>query len=235
MLGRLSSGVLDVAEIHRFANEPIREAGALRWNAGRLWNDVRCGLEAAAVRLDSVGIDSWGVDYVLVDGRGNLLENPYHYRDPRTLAAFDDVLARIGRERLYQITGIQFVPINTLYQIDAACRAAPEVVSAARTLLPIADWFNYRLTGRVCAESTLATTTQCLDARSHAWAGDLLSELGIPARLFPPIVEPGTVLGPLAAADVPAHTGTPLVATACHDTASAVAAVHAGAGTAFLS
>jgi rhamnulokinase len=236
ILGRLSSGVLDVTEIHRFANQPIREAGALRWNAAGLWSDIRGGLEAAgSARLESVGVDSWGVDYALLDERGDLIENPVHYRDPRSAGAVDAVLAVVGRERLYDVTGIQCLPINTLYQLYAACRATPQVIGAARTLLSIADWFNYRLTGRACAEYTLATTTQCLDARSRTWANELLSELGIPAGVFAPIVEPGTVLGQIATGDAIAHTGTPVVATACHDTASAVAAVRAGGGTAFLS
>ena len=236
ILGRLSSGILDVAEIRRFVNEPLRQPDSLRWNADALWNEIRAGLDAAApVRLESVGIDSWGVDYTLLDDRGALLENPYHYRDPRTRTAMADVIDLVGRERIYETTGIQFHSINTLYQLHAACRATPAVVGAACTLLTIADYFNYRLTGRTCAEYTIASTTQCLDARTRAWAVDLLSEVGIPSRLFAPIVEPGTVIGPIAGDDRIAHAGTPVVATACHDTASAFAAVRAGAGTAVLS
>jgi rhamnulokinase len=233
ILGGYRSGVLDVTEIHRFVNEPIHENGSLRWNAEALWSGLRQGLEAArSVTLESVGVDSWGVDYALVDGRGDLLENPYHYRDARTEGVAEDLAARIGRERIYGTTGIPLMRINTLVQLSAACRATPHVVQAARTLLPIADWFNYRLTGRLCAEYTLATTTQCLDARQRTWAGDLLSAVGVPERIFPTLVEPGT-LGPVTAGTP--HAGTPVVATACHDTASAVAAVRAGAGSAFLS
>ncbi len=237
ILGRLSSGVLDVREIHRFANEPLRDDTSLRWNAGGLWSEIRRGLDAArSIKLESVGVDSWGVDYALLGDRGDLLENPYHYRDRRTHGAMEALVATVGRERIYEITGIQFHPINTLVQLYAACRATPHVVRSARTLLAIADWFNYRLTGRLCAEYTLATTTQCLDARRREWATDLLCEVGVPASLFAPIVEPGTVIGPLVAGDDDvAHAGTPIVATACHDTASAVAAVRAGDGTAFLS
>jgi rhamnulokinase len=236
ILGRLSSGVLVVDEIRRFVNEPLRQPDALRWDADALWTEIRAGLEAAeSVPLESVGIDSWGVDYALLGARGELLENPYHYRDQRTRGAMEAVIDLVGRDRLYECTGVQFHSINTLNQLHAACHATPAVIDAACTLLTIADYFNYRLTGRTCTEYTIASTTQCLDARSRAWAVDLLSQVGVPSRLFAPIVEPGTVIGPIAGDGGIAHGGTPIVATACHDTASAVAAVRAGAGSAFLS
>ena len=150
ILGRLSSGVLDVREIHRFANEPLRDDTSLRWNASGLWSEIRRGLDAArSIKLESVGVDSWGVDYALLGDRGDLLENPYHYRDRRTQGAMEALAATVGRERIYEITGIQFLPINTLVQLYAACRATPDVIRSARTLLAIADWFNYRLTGRL--------------------------------------------------------------------------------------
>jgi len=236
ILGRLSSGILDVTEVRRFANEPLRQPDSLRWNVDAIWTEIRAGLEAAApVRLESVGIDSWGVDYALLGARGELLENPYHYRDQRTRGAMEEVIGLVGRDRLYQCTGVQFHAINTLNQLHAACRETPAVIGAAHTLLTIADYFNYRLTGRECTEYTIASTTQCLDARTRAWAVELLAEVGIPSRLFAPIVEPGTVIGPIAGDDRIAHAGTPVVATACHDTASAFAAVRAGEGTAVLS
>ena len=142
---------------------------------------------------------------------------------------------RVGRRRIYETTGIQFHSINTLNQLYAACRTTLAVVEAACTLLTIADYFNYRLTGSRCTEYTIASTTQCLDARTRAWAVDLLSEVGIPSRLFAPIVEPGTVIGAIAGDDGSPYAGTPVVATACHDTASAFAAVRTGAATAVLS
>jgi rhamnulokinase len=147
----------------------------------------------------------------------------------------EELIALVGRGRLYEITGIQFHAINTLVQLRAACRATPEVIGQACTLLTIADYFNFRLTGRACAEYTIASTTQCLDARTHTWAVDLLTEVDIPSRLFAPIVEPGTIIGSIVSGEGIAHAGTPVVATACHDTASAFAAVRASSGTAFLS
>jgi len=236
MLGRFHAGVLDVAEVHRFRNEPLRRGSSLRWNVDQLWADIRLGLECGAVAgpLDAVGVDTWGVDYALLGDDGDLLEEPYHYRDARTAGAMEQVFARVSRERIYETTGIQCLPINTIYQLHAARRLTPHVLDAARTLLTMPDFFNYRLTGRRCTEYTIATTTQCVDASARAWATALVEDVGVPARLFAPIVDAGTVIGNVAPAAGSA-SGTPVVATACHDTASAVAAVHTGERTAFLS
>ena len=245
MLGRLRGGVLDVVEVHRFRNEPVWSAGSWRWNVRQLWAGIGLGLESASgERLDAVGVDAWGVDYALLGDDGSLLEDPYHYRDARSAGAMAAVVARLGRERIYRSTGIQFLPFNTLYQLHAACRATPQIVDAARTLLTIPDLFNYWLTGRRCTEYTIATTTQCVDAVTRGWATDLIAEAGLPARLFAPIVESGSVIGMVgggASSHVAqgfspaAASGTPVVATACHDTAAAVAAVQARPGAAFLS
>ena len=236
MLGRLRAGVLDLSEVHRFPNEPHRADGALRWNADRLWSDVRHALDiASSPSLEAVGVDAWGVDYALLDDDGGLLEDPYHYRDARTAGEMERLFSVVSRDRIYATTGIQCLPINTLYQLHAACRETPAIIARARTLLTIPDFFNYRLTGRRCTEYTIATTTQCVDAGTRTWATPLLAAAGLPAQLFAPIVDAGTVVGSVSAAASPSRSGTPVVATAGHDTASAVAAVHAGAGTAFLS
>ena len=145
------------------------------------------------------------------------------------------VVARLGRDRIYRSTGIQFLPFNTLYQLHAACRETPRIVDAAHTLLTMPDLFNYWLTGRRCTEYTIATTTQCVDAVGRRWATDLIEEAGLPSRLFAPLVDAGSVIGGVEHSASADASGTPVVATACHDTASAVAAVHAGVGTAFLS
>lgn len=237
MSGRLRAGVLDLAEVCRFPNEPVREHGSLHWDLERLWAEMQRALERAAgvARLDSIGVDAWGCDYGLLDGNGRLLGNPYHYRDTRTDGMMEAAFARVPRARIYDVTGIQFLSFNTLYQLMAEARAMPSLLDAAAGFGTIPDLLNHRLTGELRAEYTNATTTQMVDARARRWAIDLLGDLGIPARVLPPLIEPGTVLGPLTHSVSPALAGTPVVAPACHDTGSAVASVAAGAGRAFLS
>jgi len=232
----LDGGRLDLAEVSRFPNAPVRIASTLRWDFEGLWRAVCVGLAALAdVHLAAIGVDTWGVDYGLIDVDGALIEPPYHYRDRRTDGMVDRVCAIVGRERLYDITGTQCIPINTLYQLRAAVERTPEVFERAARLLTIPDLINYRLTGRAACEFTNASTTQCLDARTRRWAVGILEVLDIPPRLFGEIVEPGTVLGSLGPSVLPFSREIPVVAPACHDTGSAVAAVRAGGDTAFLS
>jgi rhamnulokinase len=236
MLGTLNSGVLSVREMHRFQNEPVQQNGSLQWDILHLWHEMQRALELNdGARLDSVGVDSWGVDYALIGERGNLLENPYHYRDRRTNGAMAAVFERVSRERIYAVTGIQFLPINTIYQLYAACRQTPDLIHAARALVTIPDLLNYWLTGTLKAEYTVATTTQFIDVRTRTWATRLLEEIGLPTRLLQPLVEPGTAIGSLQTSASAAYVGTPVVAPACHDTASAVASVSASGNVAFLS
>jgi rhamnulokinase len=236
MIGRLRGGVLALDEIRRFANRPIRQNGSLYWDVLWLWSEMTEALHRAAdLRLASVGVDGWGVDYALIGERGNLLENPYHYRDLRNQGMMDAVFERVSRERIYAVTGIQFLQINTLFQFYAACRLTPKVVDAAHALVTVPDLFNYWLGGRLCSEYTIATTTQFVDARTRTWARRLLDELGLPTHLLTEIVQPGTAIGSLRADIAPPLAGTLVVAPACHDTGSAVAAVPAGGATAFLS
>jgi rhamnulokinase len=236
VLGRLQSGALNIREIRRFPNEPVRQNGSLYWDVLRLWHEMGRALERAAdARPASVGVDGWGVDYALIGERGNLLENPYHYRDVRSAGMMDAVFERVRREKIYDVTGIQFLQINTLFQLYAACLRTPEVVDAAQALLTIPDLLNYWLSGRLCSEYTVATTTQFIDARSRTWAKRLLSEIGLPTRVLTEIVQPGTVIGNIRRDAAPALAGTPVVAPACHDTGSAVASVSAGGSTAFIS
>jgi len=230
------NGALAVREVCRFANEPLREQGALRWDALRLWGDITRTLDRVGqTRFDSIGVDAWGVDYALLDERGTLLENPYHYRDLRNEGMMEEVFARVSRDRIYGITGIQFLQINTLVQLYAASRQSPAIIEAAHSLLTIPDLFNYWLTGELVCEYTNATTTQMVDACTRRWATGLLDEIGLPARLLRPIVEPGTVIGAIRPSAALTLAGTPVVAPACHDTASAVAAVELNGHTAFLS
>jgi rhamnulokinase len=236
MLGRLQSGVLTLTEVCRFPNNPVRQRGSLQWDILRLWLEMRRALDRVAdAHLLSVGLDAWGCDFALLGEDGNLLENPYHYRDARTDGVMNAVFQRVSRERIYATSGIQFLPFNTLYQLYATCQATPKLVEAARSLVTIPDLLNYWLTGRVVSEYTIATTSQLVDANARTWATDLLEELDLPVRLLPPLVQPGTVVGDLRLEVSPALAGTPVVAPGCHDTASAVASVRAGGGTSFLS
>ena len=236
MLGRLRSGVLDVSEIHRFVNEPVRQNGSLQWDVLRIWLELKQGMErAAGTPIESVGVDAWGCDYALVGEQGVLLQNPYHYRDKRTDGIMEAVFERVPADEIYAVTGIQFLPFNTLYQLYAACRSTPRLIDAATSFGTIPDLVNYWLTGEMTAEFTNATTTQFIDARTRSWATDLLQALDVPTRILPQVVEPGTIVGSIGADAHPSLHGTRVVAPACHDTGSAVAAVCAGGHRAFLS
>lgn len=237
LTAQLTSGVLELAEVCRFANESVRVDGSLYWDTPRLWLHMQRALERypAFQRPDSIGLDAWGCDYGLIGESGDLIGNPYHYRDARTDGVMEEVFARVPPARIYEITGIQFLTFNTLFQLVAAARATPRLFGAATQLATIPDLFNYWLTGKLRAEYTIATTTQMVDARTRTWAVDLLRELEIPTRLLPPIIEAGSVLGPLQRSVSGSLQGTPVVVPACHDTGSAVAAVPAGGSRAFLS
>jgi rhamnulokinase len=236
IVGRLREGVLDLQEVHRFANEPVRQNGCLQWDILRLWLEVRRGLERTpTTTLESLGVDTWGCDYALLGEHGHLLHNPYHYRDRRTDGVMEQVFQQVCADDIYAVTGIQFLPFNTLFQLYAASRATPRVLDSATAIVTIPDLLNFWLTGEIVAEYTNATTTQFVDARSRTWATDLLSALDLPSRLLPPLAEPGTHVGQLGADVSTALAGTPVVAPACHDTGSAVASVRVGGRRAFLS
>jgi rhamnulokinase len=236
VVAQLDRGVLTMREVRRFANEPVRYNGALQWDILRLWQEMRGTLdETAGTRFSSIGLDAWGCDFALLGEQGNLLENPYHYRDARTDGVMESVTARVPPERIYGATGVQFLPFNTLYQLYAACQQTPRLVDAAASLATIPDLLNYWLTGQLRSEFTIASTTQFVDARTRTWATALLSELDLPVHLLAPIVEPGTRVGTIGARLSAAHAGTPVIAPACHDTGSAVASVVSGGRTAFLS
>ena len=232
----LQGGRLTMREVRRFANEPVRYNGALQWDILRLWQEMRHALDdTEEQRFTSIGLDAWGCDFALLGENGNLLENPYHYRDARTDGVMQTVIARVPAERIYATTGVQFLPFNTLYQLYAACQQTPRLIDAAASLATIPDLLNYWLTGQLRSEFTIASTTQFVDARTRTWATDLLCELNLPSHLLAPLVEPGTRVGTISAGLSRAHAGTPVVAPACHDTGSAVASVAAGGRTAFLS
>lgn len=237
ILGTLSDGRLSIQEIHRFRNEPLQTAGGLRWNTNALRTALEQGLRNAGdhtARLDSVGVDTWGVDYALLDANNDLIEEPYCYRDPRTDGVMERLIQKLGRTRLYQATGIQFMQINSLYQLHST-----PLDERAALFLTMPDLMNYWLTGGTAAcEYSNATTTQMVDCQTRCWSSPIVEEAGIPGRILPPIVMPGADLGPLTA-DFrrlgPHLDSTRVIAPACHDTGSAVAAVKASGTTAFLS
>jgi len=239
IVGRFDGAQLTLHEVRRFPNIPVRltandGAGShLHWDILRLWHELQETLTAAARTTDagltSVGVDTWGVDFALLDRTGALIGNPYHYRDDRTDGLLAEAFRHVPREAIFEQTGIQFLQFNTLYQLFAMVIAQSPLLEAAETLLTIPDLLNYWLTGRQVCEFSNATTTQCYDPRQGSWARRLLETLEIPTDLFPPIVAPGTQLGELVptVADELDLQRLPVIAPACHDTGSAVAAVPA--------
>ncbi len=220
-----------LTEVHRFRNGPVRLGNTLHWDVLALYRGVLDGLAAAAGqrgRLDAAGIDSWAVDYGLLDATGALLGNPVHYRDARTEGVADAVHARVPAADLYAATGVQVLPFNTVYQLAAA--AGTPQLAAARRLLLVPDLLGHWLTGATVAEVTNASTTGLLDPRTRTWSAATMERVGIEPDLFPPLVEAGTRVGELAAhvlAEVGLAGPVPLVAVGSHDTASAVAGVPA--------
>jgi len=241
MMGTVGRGQqLELQELHRFPNVPVRVLGTLHWDVLALFQGVLDGLGAAAragAGLASLGIDTWGVDYGLLDADGTLLGNPVHYRDTRTEGMAGQVLARVPAAELYAITGIQQLPLNTIFQL-AASAGTPQL-AAARTLLMIPDLLAYWLTGQAGAEVTNASTTQLYDVRAQAWATSLMTRVGIPPGIFPPLRRPGDIIGellPRITTETGLATPVPVLAVGSHDTASAVAAVPAqGPGFAYIS
>jgi rhamnulokinase len=230
-----------VEELSRFANQPRRAGGALRWEVDELWSAVQAGLEMARARgrgsIRSVGVDAWGVDFALFDRHRKLIAHPRSYRDARTVGMVERVTSRVPADELFATTGNQTLAINTLIQLAAMVIADDPELREADLLVTMPDLFNHWLCGSENVELTSATTTQCFDPTLGSWASDVLSRLGIPERLFPEIVEPGTILGTL---DIPgwsdaARATIPVIATASHDTASAVTATPRDPATAFVS
>lgn len=213
---------LSLGEASRFRNIPLQVAGSLHWDADRVREDVLAGLGAAGA-FQSVGIDTWGVDFGLLDGSGNLMGNPVHYRDERTRGMIEEASARVPREEIYRRTGVQFLEINTLYQLLAMVLAGDARLRDADRLLTMPALVGRWLTPETVDEYTDATTTQCYDPVAGSWALDLLERLGIPSQIFGPVVQPGTVLGPIR--DELDLGPAVVVAPGTHDTASAVAAV----------
>ena len=242
ILGKLEDGKIAIEEIHRFPNRMRENEGGLRWDLRHLKSEILGGLIKIGERkvpLDSVSCDSWGVDYVLIPEDESAPKDPYCYRDGRNERAYPKVIQKLGQEKIFSETGLQFMALNTLYQVAADGMEGRPDLAKARTLLPIADYVNHFLGGRPVSEVSLASTTQFYNPRTRAWARDLIEGVGFPFRLLPPIVPSGTPLGKISAATVQV-TGLPatceVVASCSHDTGAAVAAAPAGGkGWAYLS
>ena len=237
--GRVVAGLFDgkqmrLDELHRFANGPVSVGGTLRWNVLRLWSEIQSGMAVAADRFGdsvaSIGVDTWGVDYVLLSESSEMLGHPYHYRDSRTDGMLNHALTRVSKSEVFAATGLQFMEINTLYQLVAMQKTDGRLLSMADTFLMIPDYFHWLMSGSRVVEFTNATTTQCFHPTQSNWSFDLLQKLELPTHIFPDIVAPGTRLGRLRD-DIARRTGLSridVVAPATHDTGSAVAAVPTG-------
>lgn len=235
VLGTLADGRLHTREVHRFATPLVERAEGLFWDLEAIWAEVQTGLAAAlaeAPGLRSVSVDTWAVDYVPLGADGQALRDPYSYRDGRTQGRIAQALAAVPADDLYARTGLQLLEFNTLFQLLADREDEPEMLAATTCRLLLADYLLYRLSGRAVAERTVAGTTQVLNVTTGEWDTDLMDRLGLSADAWPPVVAPGTVLGPLRAEALPPGVALPvdppLIVAACsHDTAAAVAAVPA--------
>ena len=237
IVGVLADGRVTLEEVHRFAHEPVSLPTGLHWNITNIWREIVVGLRQAAewaaahrIVLTSVGVDTWGVDWALLDSAGELVGLPHAYRDPRNQDAYEQVVAKFGAEHIYQTTGIQFMALNTLYSLYAHKLADPGALAAAHRLLFMPDLLHYWLSGTVTVEATIASTSQMIDCHSGTWAYELLKKLGLPTQILTPPVPPGCEVGTLLP-EVVAETNLPaalkVIAPTSHDTASAVAAVPA--------
>ena len=233
IVGSLEGDRLSLTETHRFANGPVHLPDGLHWDVLRLWSEIKTGIGISSAKfnksLNSIGLDTWGVDFALLDRQGALLSNPFHYRDERTDGMLEEAFRHMSRAEIFTNTGIQFMQLNTLYQLLAMSVQKSPLLEIAKTFVTIPDLFNYWLSGEITNEFTDATTTQCLDPRKRDWSAPVLEAMNISTHLFSPITESGTPIGTLLPS-IAAETDTSnmrIVVPACHDTGSAVAAVPA--------
>jgi rhamnulokinase len=211
---------LALEELHRFPNTTVTLNDTLHWDFLRLWGDIQVGIEKGkALQPASIGVDTWGVDFGLLDNQGNLIGNPVHYRDKRTNNMMARAFAKVPQAEIFSQTGIQFLPINSLYQLLSLVESRSPQLQIAETFLTAPDILNYWLTGAKVCEFSNATTTQLFNPTTGNWATELIVKLRIPSNIFPEIIPPGTNLG--------SYKGIDVIAPACHDTGSAVAAVPA--------
>ncbi len=256
MLGSASADKLTLEETHRFKNGPIQQNNSLRWDSKRLLSEIKAGISKAAKKagdnVEGIGVDSWGVDFGLIGADGKLIENPYHYRDNRTNGMMEKAFELMslpreidlnkqnyktsnesnisrGKRQIYENSGIQFMQLNSVYQLLAMRLANSDVLAKTKKLIFMADLFSYYLCGRAFGEYSLASTSGLMDMRTGKWSKEIFSKLSLPIDIMPDIVSPGTVVGKLtkSIADELGCKQIPVIAVASHDTASAVAAVPA--------
>ena len=233
MLGVVSADKLRLEEVHRFGNGPVEQDGSLRWDFARLLSQIKTGIGKAAERAGSevagIGVDSWGVDFGLLDEKGNLIENPYHYRDSRTNGMMKKAFELMPQRDIYEHTGIQFLQFNSIYQLLSMRFADSQVLATANRLLFIANLISYFLSGNPCAEYTLASSSQLMDMRTGRWSQAIFEKMNLPMGIMPDVIGPGKIIGKLTK-KVAREIGCgeiPVIAVGSHDTASAVAAVPA--------
>jgi sugar (pentulose or hexulose) kinase len=231
MLGRVSPGKIKLEEVCRFLNGPIEQDRSLRWDFAKLFSEIKTGVGKAARQADSeiggIGIDSWGVDFGLINEEGKLIENPYHYRDSHTNEMLETAFELMPKREIYDNTGIQFLQFNSLYQLLAMKLTHPQTLARARKLIFMADLVAYHLCGRMFSEYTLASTSQCMDMNKGKWSKLVLDKLNLPGDIMPEIVNPATIVGKLDKniAEELGINQIPVIAVGSHDTADAVAAV----------
>lgn len=233
ILGTFDGKKISLEEIHRFLNKQITDSGHIHWDVSYLFDELKRGLTAAAQKghtdLSGLGIDTWGVDFGLVGKDNQILENPYAYRDRRAEGMMEKAFRLIPREKMYSQTGIQFMQFNSVFQLLSVFESKSSLLDKIETLLFMPDLFNFLLTGQKYSEYTIASTSQLLNARKRDWEPDIFEKLGLPIHIMAPIIQPGTLIGQILP-EIARETGilsVDVIVPACHDTASAVAAVPA--------
>lgn len=229
IIGCFDGDKITLEEVHRFSNDPVSVGGTVYWDVLRLFYEIKQGIIKAKIAggFDSIGIDTWGVDFGLIDSEGKLMENPVHYRDARTAGLVDEAFKTMPKEKLYGITGIQFMELNTLFQLISLKKYRPWMLERADKMLFMPDLFGYMLTGKMCAEYSIASTSQLIDIDKRTWSKEILDAFGIKESVFAPLVQPGTVLGELSK-EICEECGVdpvPVISVCGHDTQSAITSV----------
>jgi len=242
MLGTIADKKLELAEIYRFANGPVQQSISLRWDFEKLFSEIKAGIataiKAASLPVSGIAVDSWGVDFGLIGDDGKLLENPYHYRDARTNGMMEKSFKLMPQRQIYENSGIQFMQLNTIFQLFAAKSLDAKLLKKTKKLIFMADLVSYFLCGKSYAEYTLASTSQLMNMRTGKWSQEIFDKLSLPIDIMPQIVKPGTKVGKLKFDICEEFNCKPIdvIATGSHDTACAVAAVPAeGNNWAYLS